>query len=308
MSYQSDSIKNMISVCICTYKRPQLLSTLESIDAQENINDYTVEVIVVDNDSELSGKHIVDNFRPQNVIKNITYLSEPMKNIAAARNKTINNAQGELIALIDDDEVAEPNWLYELLSTKQNFNSQVVFGWVKTIYPDHTPSWIVNNQLYNEPRFPNGRIANTGASNCTLIERQYLLEHELQFDLAYGTTGAEDADLFYRMHMLGAKLVHSHDAFVVEILADSRMNAEYLIKKALRIGECFTRYRLKHMSFIQRATYLFKVIAKLLVCVVIVGISKLTKSAQTIKWKLKLCDAYGKLKAIFSSKKVEIYK
>lgn len=298
---------SLISVCMCTYKRPQLLDTLKSIDNQILDPQYSIEVIVVDNDAELSGKTIFDAFSP-NKIAHTSYHSEPLKNISAARNKSINEANGEYIALIDDDEIADEKWLQNLLKTMQRFEADVVFGWVNTIYPEHTPDWIIKGAIYTEPRFEDGKPSQTGASNCTLIKRSALLENDYQFDLSFGTTGAEDVDLFHRMHRNGLKLVTSHDAFVSEVLADDRMTKQYVIKKAIRIGQCFTRCRYKYMTSSQKLTYIGKNIIKLCMSSVVWLLLTLFKAEKAMFWQKKTCDAYGKLIAIYKKQDVEIYK
>src|SRR3990167_6957694 len=95
---------NHICVCICTYKRPELLERLLlSLQNQETKELFNYSIVVVDNDQEQSAQEVLENIQKNNTI-NIKYLHEPQKNIAMARNKAVTHAHGEFIALSDDDE------------------------------------------------------------------------------------------------------------------------------------------------------------------------------------------------------------
>ena len=93
-----------ISVCICTFHRPELLSkALAGVNRQVTESAFTLEVVVVDNDQRRSAEEIVRLFQPGNATK-IIYDCEPEQNISLARNRAIQSATGNLIAFIDDYE------------------------------------------------------------------------------------------------------------------------------------------------------------------------------------------------------------
>ena len=92
-----------LSVCICTYKRPQLLKRLlETLEKQET-DGFTFSVVVADNDEGRSAEPVVLEFSAQSAIP-VTYCMESEQNISLARNRAIANASGDFIAFIDDDE------------------------------------------------------------------------------------------------------------------------------------------------------------------------------------------------------------
>src|SRR5690349_18827718 len=91
-----------VDVCVATYKRPRLLEKLLSDLRQQQLpTGVAVHVIVVDNDVEESARAVVAGFQGSSM--SLEYISEPKRNIALARNRALECAQGDLVAFIDDD-------------------------------------------------------------------------------------------------------------------------------------------------------------------------------------------------------------
>ena len=106
-----DPKSDHISVCICTFKRPEMLAkALEGVISQVTVSEFSYEVVVVDNDSRRSAEDTVRRFQSTNELK-IIYDCEPEQNIALARNRAIQNATGNFIAFMDDDEFPITTWL-----------------------------------------------------------------------------------------------------------------------------------------------------------------------------------------------------
>ena len=98
-----------ISAAIITFNRAEWLKdALTSLTKQTRQPD---EVVVVDNGSKDHTKDVVLSFRDK---LNIKYVYEPVRGIPHARNTAIRNATGDIIASIDDDCVADENWLKQI--------------------------------------------------------------------------------------------------------------------------------------------------------------------------------------------------
>jgi glucosyl-dolichyl phosphate glucuronosyltransferase len=95
-----------ISVVIITLNRAEWLKdALGSLARQIRQPD---EVVVVDNGSKDHTKDVILSFSDR---LNIKYVHEPIRGIPHARNAAIRNATGDIIAAIDDDCVADDEWL-----------------------------------------------------------------------------------------------------------------------------------------------------------------------------------------------------
>src|SRR4051812_10046 len=100
-----------ISLCICTYKRPELLNRLlADLNSQDTGERFSFSIVVVDNDKFKSAEAVVQDFASRSSIP-ITYCVENRQNIALARNRAIEKAKGDFVAFIDDDEFPTGRWL-----------------------------------------------------------------------------------------------------------------------------------------------------------------------------------------------------
>jgi len=98
-----------VSVVIATRNRAESLrDTLASLTRQSRRPD---EVVVVDNASSDHTRDIALKFADS---LNLKYVYEAKRGIPYARNAGIQNAGGDIIAFIDDDCVADENWLKNL--------------------------------------------------------------------------------------------------------------------------------------------------------------------------------------------------
>ena len=117
-----------ISICICTYKRPELLSRLlKSISGLETREKFAYSVVIVDNDSEKTGQKIFEDCKRSLNFK-MSYFNEKTKNISLARNKSVKNSSGNLIAFIDDDEFPDKNWLINLYDALVDSGADGILG------------------------------------------------------------------------------------------------------------------------------------------------------------------------------------
>src|SRR3954470_3016682 len=78
-----------ITVCVCTYKRPELLKQLlTEVERQTTGGCFEYSVVVADNDAKMSAQAIVREFNAKSQLE-IEYCVEPEQNIALARNRAI---------------------------------------------------------------------------------------------------------------------------------------------------------------------------------------------------------------------------
>ncbi len=232
-----------ISVCICTFKRPALLtSLLRALTAQQTAGLFTYGVVISDNDAMQSAKPTVESVRSEAGL-DITYCAEPRQNIALARNRALENARGEFIAFIDDDEVPEADWLLRLFETRVKYQVDGVLGPVKPRFESEPPAWVTKGKFFDRPTYPTGRKIQwpEARSGNVLFSRSILDGVETPFNPEFATAG-EDVDFFRRMSEKGYRFVWCNEAVAHELLPASRCTRRYLLRRAALRGSNFHKH------------------------------------------------------------------
>jgi glycosyltransferase involved in cell wall biosynthesis len=225
-----------ISVCVCTYKRPQLLKRLLSeLPRQDTGGLFTFSIVVADNDKARSAEGTVAEFRLVCRIPTI-YCVEPRRNIALARNKVVANAEGEYIAFIDDDEFPGPAWLLRLFSTCNEYKVDGVLGPVKRHFDEVPPDWFKRSGIYDRSVHPTGHIVDWDEARTgnALLRKKIIAGEAAPFRPEF--RAGEDQDFFRRKTEEGFAFIWSADAVVFETIPPSRWKRSYILRKAALQG------------------------------------------------------------------------
>src|SRR5579864_2159978 len=96
-----------ISVVVPTYNRARsVMRTIVSLTEQTL---PPMEIVVIDNGStDDTGDVVRDLARG---VRRLRHIVEPRLGVSRARNRGAGEASGELVAFLDDDAVAAPEWL-----------------------------------------------------------------------------------------------------------------------------------------------------------------------------------------------------
>lgn len=233
------SPSNHISVCICTYKRPQMLSfLLDKLQNQDTGNLFTYSAVVIDNDSNQSAKDTVSYWQEKSAIQ-IDYFCEPRQNIALARNMAVEKANGDFITFIDDDEFPERSWLINLLKTQKKYNAAGVLGPVVPHFEVEPPQWMIKSKICERPRYLTGTVFKNSLKTRTgnvLFSKKLFIDQKEPFNPKFGLTGGEDVDFFGRMIKKRFIFVWCDEACVYEIVEQDRFEKKFYIKRALLSG------------------------------------------------------------------------
>jgi succinoglycan biosynthesis protein ExoM len=243
-----DSTGPVIDVLVCTYRRPELLlKTLDGIERSAARIDG-VRVVVVDNDAQQSARDATQQWAAGASIA-VTYLSQPLQNIAHTRNVALDHATAAWIALIDDDEVPDENWLFSLLATAARFEADVVFAPVIPVFDSTAPAWVAHCTVFQRKRFSTGTViplreARTGN---VLLRASRLAHDAFRFDPELGLSGGEDSEFFRRLHKANYRMVWCDEACVYETTPPSRTTKGWVLKRVFRVGsvEAYNKRRFR---------------------------------------------------------------
>lgn len=294
----------MVSICVCTYKRPHLVDGLMAALLSQSALARVLEIVVVDNDPQGSALPALRKWRARSSVPVVAlHCSEP--NISLARNAAIHQAAGEWLAFIDDDEVPVSDWLACLLQSASADGVDAVFGPVLPTYPEHAPRWIVEGRYFERRRLDTG--APVGKSDVrsgnVLIRRSMLMREHGPFDAGFGRTGGEDTLLFSRLLDKHAVFVWNNEAVVYEPVEESRMNARWLLRRAYRGGQTYVRVVVLTATgankAIRLACVLIKAAAQLGIALLLAGLILPWSRVKSFQWLRVACAQCGKVTGAF---------
>jgi len=230
------NILKHICVCFCTYKRPHLLSRLlRALEVQETGNLFSFSIVAIDNDRERSAESAVADFAAASSIR-IRYCVEPEQNIAMARNRAVQVADGDFIAFIDDDEFPIKNWLLILYEACEKYDVDGVLGPVKPHFDEKSPAWVVKGKFYERATYPTGFVidGSKGRTGNVLMKRDIFAFSDRPFNPKF--RAGEDQDFFTRMIAEGRCFVWCNEAVAYEVVPPIRWRRSFMLRRALLRG------------------------------------------------------------------------
>ena len=232
-----------ISVCICTYKRPESLTRLlRELARQDTAGLFTYSIVVIDNDRLRSAAPVVERWAAGSSIA-AGYYVEPRQGIALARNQAVKSAQGNFLAFIDDDEFPVPQWLLSLFSTLREYGTDGVLGPVRPHFDDHAPRWVKEGGFYERPPHSTGMrlVWSQCRTGNVLIKSAVFAEEEQPFNPE--CLSGEDLDFFKRMIDKGRAFVWCNEAVAYEDVPPARWKRAFLVRRAVFKGVFSLRHR-----------------------------------------------------------------
>jgi glycosyltransferase involved in cell wall biosynthesis len=242
----------LISIVVCTHNRANMLSdALASLANLHTNGQFDYEIVVVDNASTDATPQVVTSF--SNTTSHVVhYALELRKGIAFARNCGVRAARGEWIAFFDDDQLADPHWLWELWAFTEDRKVLGVGGSVVLKLPDDCQRtlhpfvrMLLGEALHGKEPFAYSHRCTFGTGNLML--HRVVFEKVGLFDETF-TTRAEDTDLFCRIHALNIETWYVPNAVVQHITHYERLQPSYLERLARHMGASIAQREREHFS------------------------------------------------------------
>jgi succinoglycan biosynthesis protein ExoM len=248
-----------ISVCVCTYRRNELLERLlRNLALQRTGGLFEYSIVVVDNDAGGHARETVARIQAE-LRLDVTYSIEPERTIPAARNHALRLARGNYIGIIDDDEFPPPYWLLRMYEGIQTFAVDGVLGPVHPFFVGAPPAWLVKSGICELPVHRTGTLLNWSQTRTgnVLVKKDVFDRHGLSFDPRF-RTGGSDQEFFRQAMAWGYRFVAVEEAPVYEVVPPVRWSRKYWIKRALVNGFNARRYASGGMSRARQALLTFK--------------------------------------------------
>lgn len=238
-----------ISLVIATYngakKLPEALLSLTT----QTLPKELWEAVVVNNNSTDATAEVVREFAAAHPDLNIRLVEESRQGLSWARNKGIEVAEGDYIAIIDDDEIACPELLEVYFSFLDTHPYVVAAGGrITPRYPAGRPSW-----LSKISERPIAGTLNLGDEECTFPEGKYFgggnmclrrtaIDYYGPFNTNLGRQGnrllgGEEKELYMRYYTSGEDIYYLPKAEIFHIISPERLTQPYFKAVCYRVGQ-----------------------------------------------------------------------
>lgn len=230
-----------VVVTIPTFKRPEhVLETLASVRDQKTSRRFAV--IVMDNHAEgLEGVGACKSSFESGDVPGVLIIAHDRGNCNAYNAgfltalKIFPNFTSVLV--IDDDEVADPNWLEKMCSTREKFGTDIVGGPQRPVFTKPEHKHFANHPVFSPHYAKTGIVPILYSSGNMLVGRHVLEAHGYPFlDLKFNFMGGGDADFLDRSVRKGFTLAWCEEAPVFETVPERRTESDWIRARSLRNG------------------------------------------------------------------------
>lgn len=228
--------KIQLSVIIASYNAETLLQNcLESLKNQKT--DQLFEIIVVDSSSDGTAQRIGERFPEVKL-----YRFPERKFCGDARNFGLSIARGEIIAFIDADCRAAPNWIGQILRAHQS-SSLAIGGVIANGNPDSNIGWAAYFCEFSQwmPNTPSIRFTDIAAANMSYKKRCFE-----EFGEFIEGTYSSDTEFHWRLGRKGHSL-----QFVPSIVVFHHNIDQFkvFLRHEFEHGRSFAKIRMKSQNF-----------------------------------------------------------
>jgi glycosyltransferase involved in cell wall biosynthesis len=216
-----------VSIIVCTLgNRPSLWNCLRSLQSQGCRHSETLVVLNGQPNEELA--RFLESYA-------FRVINEPRHGVCIARNRAIPQARGEILAFVDDDVIASPGWLHELLKGFANpavacVTGLVVPGGSVPHSEERTnryyaslraqSTWVLSS---TEDDWLQKAVGEPAGFGCNMAFRKNFLEEHGPFpeDLGAGSQigGGDEVYMFLQVLKHRLLIYHSPSAVVTHVFA-----------------------------------------------------------------------------------------
>lgn len=245
-----------VSVIVCAYDLNRYSDLVDAVISLLNQTYSQIEVIcIVDGTEPLYMKILADDSGVFSTVKN--FLNEKNLGLSESRNRGIAHSKGDIIAFFDDDAVADPNWVSELVRMYEEYDAIAAGGklvplWIagKANFIPEEFYWMIGA---THKGFPEEviEVRNTFGSNIS-FKREVLDNFDgFKGEMGIKASGAlqcEETEICERMKkVFGKGVMYNPNAIVHHKVFESRMKLKFLFRRAFWQG--YSKRMMKEMGY-----------------------------------------------------------
>ncbi len=281
-------IMETVSVIICAYTEHRWSSLLAAVASVQQQTQSVLEIIVVIDHNPSLFQHARERIQGAHVIEN-----GEAKGLSGARNSGAGMAQGTVVAYLDDDAIADPDWIEQHVKCYMHPDVVGVGGKIDPFWPGVCPSWFpeefnwVVGCTYLGMPIKQAEIRNVIGANMSMRRRAllnaggFLSSFGCNYDdnkIVYSTdekkkvrsfqflqhhAGDEETEMCMRvtLHMPDSKWIYNPYATVRHCVSSQRTNWSYFLWRCYDEGlgkAQLVELHGSHSSLSSERTYVYK--------------------------------------------------
>ncbi|CCV11784.1 glycosyltransferase [Mesorhizobium sp. STM 4661] len=228
-------------VTLPTFKRPQqLLATLASLKAQETGRRFAVIVMENETEARAGAKAALPLFE-RGEISGMVIVAHERGNCSAYnagwQTAILHFPAFRHLLVIDDDEIADPQWLERMCKAAEALGADIVGGPQIPVFAEAAHARWAAHPVFAPPYRETGRVPALYSSGNLLVGRNVLTAMGPPFlDLKFNFMGGGDSDFLSRAAQRGFVLGWCAEAKVRESVPARRVEADWIRARSLRNG------------------------------------------------------------------------
>jgi glucosyl-dolichyl phosphate glucuronosyltransferase len=132
----------LVSIVIPTYQRARALPKVIGSALNQTFPQSDYEVLVVDNNSPEGTAQVIEEIAHAHPGR-VRRILETRQGVSYARQAAIDQARGDIVAFLDDDEYVGPNWVETIVEALESHpDVQCVGGKVLPVWSAPPPKWL----------------------------------------------------------------------------------------------------------------------------------------------------------------------
>jgi GT2 family glycosyltransferase len=235
----SESVEYVVT--LPTFRRPDhLVKTLKTVISQDPGASFAI--IVMENDADgLAGAHAAREFFLLHKINALVVIAHDRGNCHAYNagwtTAMASYPQMKALAVIDDDEIASPSWLENLVLIQKRTGADIVGGPQLPDFEDRSRAELKRHPVFMPHYDTSGPVPILYSSGNVLITAPVLAKMPVPYlDPVFNFTGGGDSDFYRRCRAEGFCFAWANEAWVTETVPARRTEQSWIRARSLRTG------------------------------------------------------------------------
>jgi len=224
-----------IIIGVATYGRSDYLKDcLNSLANLALPDSRSVELMLVDNNPKPQAESTLNSIQ---FSIQVHYFHEKNRGIVHARNRILLESlslNADYLGFLDDDEMAEENWLTQAVQSLSGHIS-IVTGPCEFQF-DQPTNWLPHSRIFSPKNHDTAEYAGTSSTRNVFFDMKIVKKHTLRFEEKLNWLGGSDTFFFIQARALGYRTYWDNRMLVSEQIPKSRANLKWVLKRNLRLG------------------------------------------------------------------------